>query len=62
MPSAYVITIIKEYLCWAISEKDNNVDTVAGFVMLTLSTFLFSDLFGSTNSIGQNKVAGLMDI
>jgi hypothetical protein len=29
---------------------------------LTLSTFLFSDLFGSTNSIGQNKVAGLMDI
>jgi hypothetical protein len=62
MPSAYVITVIRGYFCWVISEKDNNVNTAPGFVMLILSTFLFSDLFGSTTCIGQNEIPSLMDI
>jgi tryptophan-rich sensory protein len=62
MPSAYVITVISGYFCWVISEKDNNVNTAAGFVMLILSVFLFSDLFGYLACIGQNEIPSLMDI
>jgi hypothetical protein len=62
MPSAYVIAVIRGYFCWVISEKDNNVNAAAGFVMLILSTFLFSDLFGSAACVGQNEIPSLMDI
>jgi hypothetical protein len=62
MPSACVITVIRRYFCWVISENGNNVNTAAGFVMLILSTFLFSDLFGSATCVGQNEIPNLMDI
>jgi hypothetical protein len=62
MPSAYIITVIRGYFCWVISGKDNHVNTAAGFVMLILSTFLFSDLFGSATGVGQKEISSLMVI
>jgi hypothetical protein len=62
MPSAYLIIVIRGHFCWVISEKDNNINTAAGYVMLILSAFLFSDLFGSITCIGQNEIPSLMDI
>ena len=62
MPSAHVITVIRRYFCWVSSEKDNDVNTAAGFVTLILSTFSFSDFFGSAACIGQNEIQNLMGI